>query len=715
MGYYLGIDLGTTYTAAAVWRDGRVEIANLGTRAPVVPSVVLLRDDGTILTGEAAERRAVTEPQRVAREFKRRVGDPTPIIVGGTPYSADSLTARLLRAVVDIVVEREGEDPSGVVVSHPANWGPFKQDLLRQALRIADLTEAATITEPEAAAIHYASQERVEPGSIVAVYDLGGGTFDAAVLRRDVTGWEIMGEPEGIERLGGVDFDQAVFHHVQTAVGDAIERLDPDDPAAVAALARLRRDCVEAKEALATDVDVVIPVLLPTIQTDVRLTRSEFEDMIRPTLVDSIGALRRALRSAKVEPADVARVLLVGGSSRIPLVAQLVGSELGRPVAVDAHPKHGVALGAAIIAAEHAAGHSVHTQVVPAVDATPPASTADAPGTGAPGLGAAGVAGAAAGGAAGLAAAGLAGGGAGADTAPVDPTPASAAATPTATPASGETAAAAAGPPPGPAGSAHLGGQAAGAGAPPPYPGGAGAGGSGPATAPYGAPTARQGVAGSPGGPATGRVVVPAPGGAPGSGPRPAPRTRSGSGSDGGGRRLGLLIAAAVVVVVAGIGAAVALTGDDDDGGNAVESAGPGTTLPPGDGGPEEAVGPTDTTAPPETTTPVAQGPTVTIDDVTLQGDRYAVAYTLSGYEPADAPGALHTHFFFDTTEPDNAGTNGTPPGTWQLTYESSYLVLDWGPADAAGATQLCAVVADHQHGVHERGSGNYSCKELPA
>ena len=85
MTYYLGIDIGTTYTAAAVWRDGRNEIASLGNRAPTIPSVVLLRDDEAVLTGEAAVRRAATEPSRVAREFKRRVGDPTPIIVGGTP------------------------------------------------------------------------------------------------------------------------------------------------------------------------------------------------------------------------------------------------------------------------------------------------------------------------------------------------------------------------------------------------------------------------------------------------------------------------------------------------------------------------------------------------------------------------------------------------------------------------------------------------------
>jgi molecular chaperone DnaK (HSP70) len=320
----------------------------------VVPSVVLLREDGEFLVGEAAERRAVTEPQRVAREFKRRMGDPAPIVLAGTPFSADALTARLLRWTADRVAAVEGGQAARVAVSHPANWGDYKKDLLRQAIRLADLDDAVTLSEPEAAAIHYASLERVAPGSLVAVYDLGGGTFDASVLRKTHGGWDILGEPEGIERLGGIDFDEAMFQHVVASLGDAVEQLDPDDPAAMAAVARLRRECVAAKEALASDTDASIPVVLPSLQTEVRVTRGEFEESIRPSLTQSVGALRRALRSAGIEAHEVSAVLLVGGSSRIPLVAQLVGAELGRPIAVDAHPKHGVALGAAMTAAERA-------------------------------------------------------------------------------------------------------------------------------------------------------------------------------------------------------------------------------------------------------------------------------------------------------------------------------------------------------------------------
>jgi len=208
---------------------------------------------------------------------------------------------------------------------------------------------------------------------VVAVYDLGGGSFDAAVLRRTGAGWQILGEPEGIERLGGVDFDEAVFRHVTSSLGPTYDSLEPDDPADWAAVTRLRQECIEAKEALAADTDVSIPVLLRTVHTAVRLTRAEFEAMIRPSLGETVTAMKRALHSAAVMAREVEAVLLIGGSSRIPLVAQMVGSAFGRPLAVDAHPKHSVALGAAIIAADHASpGAANSSEVRVTGEALPP-------------------------------------------------------------------------------------------------------------------------------------------------------------------------------------------------------------------------------------------------------------------------------------------------------------------------------------------------------
>ena len=119
--YGLGIDLGTTFTAAAVARDGRVEVVGLGNHAAAIPSAVLLRHDGEMLVGDAAMRRGQQEPARLAREFKRRLGDAAPIILGNTPYSSERLMAAVIRYVVDAVSERQGEPPDRVAIAHPAN------------------------------------------------------------------------------------------------------------------------------------------------------------------------------------------------------------------------------------------------------------------------------------------------------------------------------------------------------------------------------------------------------------------------------------------------------------------------------------------------------------------------------------------------------------------------------------------------------------------
>jgi molecular chaperone DnaK len=353
MAYSLGIDLGTTYSAAATARGDRLEIFQLGERAATIPSMVLLRADGEVLTGEAAERRALAEPTRTGREFKRRLGDPTPIILGGTPYGAEALLAHLLRAIVERVTQQLGEPPSSIALCHPASYGAYKLDLLQQAVRQADIGPVTLLTEPEAAALDYARQERVPSGTVIAIYDFGGGTFDATILRKTDDGFEPLGQPEGLERLGGIDFDEALFRRAMEHVASQGVTVDANEPVTMAAIARLRDECRRAKEALSSDTDATIAIFLPGFQSEMRLTRSEFEDMIRPRIHETIAALGRATRSAGLESGDIDRVLLVGGSSRIPLVAEMVRDATGRPVAVDAHPKHTMALGAANVAEQN--------------------------------------------------------------------------------------------------------------------------------------------------------------------------------------------------------------------------------------------------------------------------------------------------------------------------------------------------------------------------
>jgi actin-like ATPase involved in cell morphogenesis len=350
VGYCLGVDLGTTFVAAARSYRSRVEMVTLGDRAVVMPAAVYVAEDGNVLTGEAANRRGLATPRRVAHQFKRRLGDPTPLRLGDADYSASDLMAVVLREVLARVNRLEGEAPAEMVLTHPANWGPFRRGVFEEVPRLAGVPEVRMITEPEAAALHYAEARQLDDGALVAVYDLGGGTFDATVVRKLPDGVHTLGTPEGIERLGGIDFDQAVFDFVNFTCGGALTELDMRDPQTSIALNRLRQDCALAKESLSVDTETVLPVFLPGRQFDLRITRSQFEDLIRAQIESTITALSRALRSAGVTPDQLDAVLLVGGSSRIPLVAHMVSEELGRPILADTHPKYAVALGAATLA-----------------------------------------------------------------------------------------------------------------------------------------------------------------------------------------------------------------------------------------------------------------------------------------------------------------------------------------------------------------------------
>ena len=377
MSYVLAIDVGTSFTAAAVVRFGQEaspapESLPLGLRGAAVPSVLYYPEQGPLLVGEAAERRGLDSPGRVVREFKRRVGDAVPISVGDLSLPAEDVFATMARWVVDRATEREGAPPSEVILTHPAAWGSHRISVILAALAAKGLDHVSLVPEPEAAALYYASQVRVEAGSTIAVYDLGGGTFDTAVLRKaGGNRFQLVGRPEGIENLGGADFDAAVFRYVAGHTGDVLSALDLADAGVRGALGRLRRECVEAKEALSSDSEASISVLLPGFQQQIRLVRADFEALIEDSVRDTVEALEQSLAQLELEPEDLSAVLLIGGSSRIPLVAQLISETLDRPIAVDADPKSSICLGAAVSAvlaraeAQAAGGEAPEAGVVP--------------------------------------------------------------------------------------------------------------------------------------------------------------------------------------------------------------------------------------------------------------------------------------------------------------------------------------------------------------
>ncbi|WP_447002018.1 Hsp70 family protein [Saccharothrix isguenensis] len=368
--YGLGVDLGTTFTAAAVSGESGTRVLSLG-RNVVAPSTVFATPEGRLLTGDAAEIAGASDPTRVSRGHKRRLGDPTPIVIGGTAYSPQVLMAAQLRDVVALATAQEGTPPDTIVLTCPAVWGPYRREHFDQVPHLAGLPGAHIVTEPEAAATHYTVERRLGTGETIAVYDLGGGTFDATILRATTTGMEILGTPEGIERLGGIDFDEALLSHVDQRSGQALSALDPTRPDTATVLAAARALVTGAKETLSTEPDVTLTVPLPDGKRSVTTTRVEFNEMIRPSVALTTEALQRTVHSAGLRPDDIAAVLLAGGSSRIPLVPQMVSEAFGTPIRVSLHPKFTVALGAAAIARSTTAATPS-----PAVAPVPPTAAA---------------------------------------------------------------------------------------------------------------------------------------------------------------------------------------------------------------------------------------------------------------------------------------------------------------------------------------------------
>ncbi|WP_261165283.1 Hsp70 family protein [Microbacterium sp. Marseille-Q6965] len=357
--YFIGVDIGTSRTAAATARLAPdrslfTDAFCLGRNTDSTPTAVYV-GDAELLFGEPAERRGAAEPGRLIREFKRRIGDDVPVVAGDRHLWPEELYAHAVDEVIRTVSEREGSHPSGVAITVPATWGPHRTELVSAAIARRGWSDVELITEPEAAARHYESTRPLAVGRALGVYDLGGGTFDAVVLRKDDDDRvRIVGRPVGIAELGGSDFDDLVLRHALRTAGIEAEAWAVAGDRGRVTLASLRRECVEAKESLSFDGETVIPVLTDGNLATVRLTRAEFEDMIDDRIEQTVAAFDEALSSAGVEASELDAILLTGGSSRIPRIAQVLSERFGRPIAVDADPKAIIALGAARAIAQRA-------------------------------------------------------------------------------------------------------------------------------------------------------------------------------------------------------------------------------------------------------------------------------------------------------------------------------------------------------------------------
>ncbi len=343
----LGVDLGTLSMTAAVNVDmGGVQAPTivLFGEAGVSSSAVAFTTDGFVV-GAAAEQIIATNPDHGTHELKRRFGDKTPIVLDGHPYDAHTLCSELLRAVVDAA--RIDSAATALTLTHPANWREYKLELLADMATQVGFTDVELISEPAAAVRHCANTGLIAVGDTVAVYNFGA-TFDASIVTMTSDGPQVVGTPQDLERLGGTDFDQVVFNHVVETLGGAVQQLDRHDPAVHSAIVNLRAQCTAAKERLSTDSEATIAVVAPGLDTQVRITRDEFEVALRPHITETLNALDRALASTDLKPTDLRGIVLTGGTSRTPLAAEMIAGHLGRPVLDSGDPQRVVALGAAV-------------------------------------------------------------------------------------------------------------------------------------------------------------------------------------------------------------------------------------------------------------------------------------------------------------------------------------------------------------------------------
>jgi actin-like ATPase involved in cell morphogenesis len=346
----LGIDFGTSYTVAAVARDGNVTTVDVESNGRSrLPSSVFLSLDGQILVGTAAQHQAVFAPERYEPTPKRVLGEGE-LFLGDRLIAVSELAAAVLRRVYTEACRQQGETaPAAVRITHPADWNESRKSILREAVEKAGMPDYELMTEPVAAAVRI-SLAGTQPGQTIAVYDFGGGTFDAAVLLRTSDGFEIAGPPAGRDPLGGEDIDVRIVNYLGEVLADEYPEdwpklLDPPDVSWRHKASDLREEVQRAKETLSEV--TVCQLWVPGIERDVQLTRDELEDLIVTDIDATVDCLQRALDDANVKAKDLAGIYLVGGSSRIPLVGTTIYRRLDVMPSVQDNPKSVVALGAA--------------------------------------------------------------------------------------------------------------------------------------------------------------------------------------------------------------------------------------------------------------------------------------------------------------------------------------------------------------------------------
>ncbi len=348
MSKIIGIDLGTTNSCVAVMEGGEAVVIPNADGARTTPSVVGFQKTGERLVGQVAKRQAVTNPDRTVISIKRNMGSDYNVDIDGKKYTPQEISAMILQKLKSDAEAYLGETVTEAVITVPAYFSDAQRQATKDAGKIAGLEVKRIINEPTAAALAYGIDKENEQK--IMVYDLGGGTFDVSIIEMGDGVQEVLATA-GNNRLGGDDFDERIMKHL---VSEFKKDSGIDLSADKMAMQRLKEAAEKAKIELSgmTQTNVNLPFITADAtgpkHMDITLTRAKFNELTADLVESTMGPVRQALSDAGLTAAQLDKILLVGGSSRIPAVQEAVKNLTGKDPFKGINPDECVALGAAL-------------------------------------------------------------------------------------------------------------------------------------------------------------------------------------------------------------------------------------------------------------------------------------------------------------------------------------------------------------------------------
>ena len=348
MGKIIGIDLGTTNSEVAVIEAGKPTIIKSAEGQPYFPSIVAFTKDGEMLVGEPAKRQAVTNTEGTVHRIKRKMGRGEKVKVRGKEYTPEQISAFILQKIKKDAEDFLGEKIKDAVITVPAYFNDDQRQATKDAGKIAGLNVKRIINEPTAASLAYGLDK--EGDHKIAVYDFGGGTFDITLMEVGEGVFEVL-STNGDTQLGGSDMDQAVVDYLADEFKKQHDVDLKKDPKALQRLFEAAENAkIELSSTLQTDINLpyILVVDNEPKHLEMKLTRAKFEEIISDIVEKTERPCKQALKDAKLKPEDIDHVVLVGGTTRIPIVKKKVEEIFGKKPKRDVDQMECVAIGAAI-------------------------------------------------------------------------------------------------------------------------------------------------------------------------------------------------------------------------------------------------------------------------------------------------------------------------------------------------------------------------------